>query len=239
MRFPHLRTKFRRNSRAEPLQSNVTIILHLVKGSLSYFTTEERDLVADCARMQREPWGSRSLSFHQKFMDLTVPKYVGISFTSSFLRDTLKLTGNTTSLSRPLKFCTPRLLLHLQAGGLYLLKLSRRERQPQYISARRFFGIRVLRVRIGIWDCLKMRSQLYMKEEDQKWWWLLKGRKKESVQLVQLKNTINRIQGVTKRTWSLRFVKLLYKWFADNHMIKIDQVSWQPDWDYLPFKSHA
>lgn len=149
MRFPHLRTKFRRNSRAEPLQSNVTIILHLVKGSLSYFTTEERDLVADCARMQREPWGSRSLSFHQKFMDLTVPKYVGISFTSSFLRDTLKLTGNTTSLSRPLKFCTPRLLLHLQAGGLYLLKLSRRERQPQYISARRFFGIRVLRVRIG------------------------------------------------------------------------------------------
>ena len=90
VRFPHLRTKFRRNSRAEPLQSNVTIILHLVKGSLSYFTTEERDLVADCARMQREPWGSRGLSFHQKFMDLTVPKYDGISFMSSFPRGYLE-----------------------------------------------------------------------------------------------------------------------------------------------------
>lgn len=50
VRFPHLRSKFTRNSRAEPLQSNVTIILHLVKGSLSYFSPEERDLVAECSR---------------------------------------------------------------------------------------------------------------------------------------------------------------------------------------------
>ena len=58
-----------------------------------------------------------------------------------------------------------------------------------------------------------------MKEEDQKWWRLLKGRKKkESVQLVQLNNTINRIQGVAKQTWSLHFVKLIYKWLADNHI---------------------
>ena len=60
-----------------------------------------------------------------KFTDSKFHKYVGISFTSSFCRDTLKFPG-----------VFPRLLLHLQAGGLYLLKLSRRERQPQYISAR-------------------------------------------------------------------------------------------------------